>query len=183
MKRKTIVLLALFFFLAISGLIFIQFNWIKDAVDIVDQQYRYNANKALESVVLALERQELIDVIIKEIDPESSDSVTAVIPAGSPLAKKLRGYQPDFELLEMYGLRDPGKPIVLTNAGQKIFISAQEILPFDEEEVSEPSAQALDAGVSTRVSKRIILVENIMEKILHNTPDIRDRIEPEIINA
>lgn len=183
MKRKTIVLLALFFFLAISGLIFIQFNWIKDAVDIVDQQYRYNANKALESVVLALERQELINMIIKEIDPESSDSVTAVIPAGSPLAKKLRGYQPDFELLEMYGLRDPGKPIVLTNAGQKIFISAQEILPFDEEEISEPSAQALDAGVSTRVSKRIILVENIMEKILHNTPDIRDRIDPEKINA
>ena len=83
----------------------------------------------------------------------------------------------------MYGLRDPGKPIVLTNAGQKIFISAQEILPFDEEEISEPSAQALDAGVSTRVSKRIILVENIMEKILHNTPDIRDRIDPEKINA
>ena len=183
MKRKTIVLLALFFLLAISGLIFILFNWIKDAVDIVDQQYRYNANKALESVVLALERQELINMIIKEIDPESSDSVTAVIPAGSPLAKKLRGYQPDFELLEMYGLRDPGKPIVLTNAGQKIFISAQEILPFDEEEISEPSAQALDAGVSTRVSKRIILVENIMEKILHNTPDIRDRIDPEKINA
>jgi hypothetical protein len=50
MKRKTIVLLALFFFLAISGLIFIQFNWIKNAVDIVDQQYRYNAIKLLSQL-------------------------------------------------------------------------------------------------------------------------------------
>lgn len=169
--------------MAISGLILIQLNWIQKAVDIVDQQYRYNANKALESVVLALEKQELINLIIEEIDPESSDSVTAVIPAGSPLARKLRGYQPDFELLEMYGLRDPDKPIVITNAGQKIFILAQEILPFSEEEIHEPSAQAINAGVSSRVSNKIILVENIMEKILHTPPDIRDRIDPQKVNT
>ncbi len=183
MKRKTIVLLAVFFFVAISGLIMIQLNWIKNAVDIVDQHYRYNANKALESVVLALERQELINLIVSEIDPASSDSVTAVIPAGSALAKKLRGYHPDHELLEMYGLRDPGKPIVISNAGQKIIISAQEILPFQEEETLEPSAQAISAGVTKRVTNRIILVENIMEKILRSTPDIRDRIDPQIINT
>ena len=93
MKRKTIVLLAIFFFLVISGLILIQLYWIRNAISITDQQFRYNANKALESVVLDLEAQELIDYIVHEIDPESSDSVTAIIPANSPLASRLRGYQ------------------------------------------------------------------------------------------
>ena len=102
MKRKTIVLLAIFFFLVISGLILIQLYWIRNAISITDQQFRYNANKALESVVLDLEAQELIDYIVDEIDPESSDSVTAIIPANSPLASRLRGYQVRLQTCQSY---------------------------------------------------------------------------------
>lgn len=182
MKRKTIVLLAVFFFLAFSGLILIQLYWIKNAIAITDQQFRYNANKALESVVTDLEQQELIDRIVEEINPESSDSVTAIIPAGSPLARKLHDYQPNERLLEMYGLKDRDNPIVITNAGQKIFISAEDISPFPEEEIPEPSAQNMGAGLSGRVTKKIVFLENIMEKILRTTPDIRERIDPLKLN-
>lgn len=183
MKRKTIVLLAILFFLVISGLIMIQLYWIKGAVTITDQQFRYNANKALESVVLDLEEQELIDRIVEEIEPESSDSITAIVPANSPLAKKLQGYQPDLKQLQMYGLESPDNPIVITTAGQKIYISAREISPFPEEEVNEPSSQAINAGLPRRMSNKVIFLENIMEKILQNTPDIRERINPEKISS
>ena len=183
MKRKTIVFLAIFFFLVISGIILIQLYWIRNAINITDQQFRYNANKALESVVLDLEEQELIDRIIEEIDPGSSDSVTVMIPPGSPLAKKLQGYQPDSKLIEMYGLNNPEKPIEITNAGQKIFISAKEISPFPEEEITEPSAQTISAGLSGRVTNRIVYLESVMEKILQTTPDIRDRMHPEQIRT
>jgi len=183
MKRKIIVLLAIFFSLVISGLILIQFYWIKNAITITDQQFRFNANKALESVALDLEEQELIDRIIDEIDPESSDSVTINIPAGSPLGNRLRGYQTDSKLAELYGLDNSDKPLVITNAGQKIYISAREISPFPEEEITEPSEQIKSAGLSGRVSNKIIYVESIMEKILHTTPDIRERIDPEKING
>ena len=77
---------------------------------ITDQQFRYLANKALESVVLDLEEKELIKNIVEEIDPASTDSVTAIVPANSPLARKLQGYQPNSELLEMYGLNNPDEP-------------------------------------------------------------------------
>jgi signal transduction histidine kinase len=182
MKRKTIVFLAILFFLAISGLILIQLNWIKNAIFITDQQFRYNANKALESVVFALEEQELIDRIIEEIDPESSDSITAIVPANSPLAKKLQGYNPDSKLVKEYGLSNSEKPIVITNAGQKIYISAKDISPIPDEEITEPSAQTISAGVTGRVSNKIIFLESIMKNILHTTPDIRERIVPEKIN-
>ncbi|HQG77215.1 MAG TPA: HAMP domain-containing sensor histidine kinase [Bacteroidales bacterium] len=181
MKRKTIVLLAILFFLAISGLILIQLNWIRNAIAITDQQFRYNANKALESVVLALEEQELIDRIIEEIDPESSDSVTAILPANSPLAKKLKGYKPDPRLLKEYGLSNSDQPVIISNAGQKIFILAKEISPIPDEVITEPSAQATSAGITGRVSNKIIFLESVMQNILHNTPDIRDRIVPEKI--
>jgi len=182
MKRKTIVLLAIFFFLAISGLILIQLYWIKNAISITDQQFRYLANKALESVVLDLEEKELIKSIVEEINPGSTDSVTAIVPANSPLARKLYGYQPNSELLEMYGLNNPDEPIAITSAGHKIFISAEDPSPFPTEEATEPSPQSINSEISGRVSNKIVFLESIMEKILRTTPDIRERIDPENLN-
>jgi two-component system, OmpR family, phosphate regulon sensor histidine kinase PhoR len=182
MKRKTIVLLAIFFFLAITGLILIQLYWIRNAVAITDQQFRYLANKALESVVLDLEEKELLKSIVEEIDPASTDSVTAIVPANSPLARKLQGYQPNTELLENYGLNNPDEPIAITSAGHKIFISEEDASPFPMDETTEPSQQIINSEISGRVSNKIVFLESIMEKILRNTPDIRERIDPENIN-
>jgi two-component system, OmpR family, phosphate regulon sensor histidine kinase PhoR len=182
MKRITIVLLAIFFFLAISGLILIQLYWIRNAIAITDQQFRYLANKALESVVLDLEEKELIKNIMEDIDPSSTDSVTAIVPANSPLAKKLQGYHPDSKLLEMYGLNNPGEPIAITSAGHKIFISSENASPFAPDETTEPSPQISNSEITGRVSNKIVFLEKIMEKILRNTPDIRERIDPQKLN-
>jgi two-component system, OmpR family, phosphate regulon sensor histidine kinase PhoR len=182
MKRRTIVLLAIFFFLAISGLILIQLYWIRNAIAITDQQFRYLANKALESVVLNLEEKELIKNIVADIDPASTDSVTAIVPANSPLAKKLQGYQPNSALLKMYGLNNPEEPIAITSSGHKIFISSENSTPFSTDETTEPSPQITNSEITGRVSNKIVFLEKIMEKILRNTPDIRERINPESLN-
>jgi signal transduction histidine kinase len=182
MKRKTILFLSVFFFLSISGLILIQLYWIRNAITLTDQQFRYLANKALESVVLELEEKELIKNIVDEIDPALSDSVTFVVPANSPLARKLQGAQQNTELLKMYGLNNPELPVAITSSGHKIFIATEDSYPFSPDEVTEPSPQIMTSEITGRVSKKILFLENIMEKILRNTPDIRDRIDPEFVN-
>jgi signal transduction histidine kinase len=168
--------------MAISGLILIQLYWIRNAIEITDQQFRYSANKALESVVLDLEEKELINNIVQELDPALTDSVTAIVPANSPLAKKLHGYQPNSSLLEMYGLNNPNQPIAITSAGHKIFISAEGVSPFSTDDATEPSQQIINSEISGRVSNKIIFLESIMEKILRTTPDIRERINTEDLN-
>ena len=179
MKRSTIALMAVFFFLALSGLIMIQLYWIRNAIEITDQEFRMLANKALESVVLDLEENEIINRIAEEIDSASSDSVTAIVPANSPLARKLRGYQPNSKLLEMYGLNDPDEPIAVTGTGQRIYISDESVSEYLPDESNETSPQSLNAELTGRVSNKIVILENIMDKILYNTPDIRERINPE----
>jgi signal transduction histidine kinase len=182
MKRRTIVLLAIFFFVALSGLILIQLYWIRNAIAITDRQFAYQANKALESVVLDLEEKELIRNIVEDIDPASTDSITVRVPAGSPLAKKLQGYQPNAELLAMYGLNDPDKPVAVTSSGHKIFISSEYSSQYSSIESTEPSPQITNSEITGRVSNKIVFLENIMEKILRTTPDIRERIDPASLN-
>jgi len=183
MKRSTIALLAVFFFLALSGLILIQLYWIRNAINITDQQFRLLANKALESVILDLEEKELINRIVEEIDPASADSVTAVVPANSPLARKLRGYQSNSKLLEMYGLNNPDEPITITSSGQKIFITDEDIADYSSDDSNETSPESLSAELTGRVTNKIVFLENIMDRILYNTPDIRERIDPENLKA
>jgi len=175
MKRITIVLLAVFFFLAISGLLLIQLSWIRNAIMITDQQFRLLANQALESVVLRLEEDELIKRIVDEVNPATSDSVTAVIPANSPLAKRLRIYQPYSELLDLYGLENPEEPITIISSGQRILITSEESV--------ETSPESLSAELTGRVSNKIVVIESIMDKILRNTPDIKERIDPGTLRA
>ena len=82
----------------------------------------------------------------------------------------------------MYGLNNPQEPIAITSAGHKIFISAEDVSPFSTDEPTEPSRQIMNSEISGRVSNKIVFLENIMEKILRNTPDIRERIDPENLN-
>ncbi|MCX6334521.1 MAG: HAMP domain-containing sensor histidine kinase [Bacteroidia bacterium] len=182
MKRKIIVLLAIFFFLAITGIVFIQLYWIRNAIEMTDQQFRTDANKALEAVVLDLEEQELIKNIMEQIDVYSTDSVTAIVPANSPLARKLRGYQPNSELLEIYGLNSKDEPITITSSGQRIVISSEDITAYSHpDELTETSAESISAELKGRVTNKIVFLEKIMDKILSETPDIKERIDPDVL--
>jgi two-component system, OmpR family, phosphate regulon sensor histidine kinase PhoR len=115
---------------------------------------------------------------VDDIDPASTDSITAIVPANSPLAKKLHGYQPNLNLLEMYGVKKVREPIAITSAGHKIFISSEDSSPYTAEEGTEPTRQIMNTEITGRMRNKIVFLENIMEKILRNTPDIRDRIDP-----
>jgi hypothetical protein len=163
MKRRSIVLLAIFFALAITGVIFIQLNWIRNALEIADQQFRYEVNKALESVVQDLEEKELIDKIRETMNPESNDSVTAFIGPNSSIARKLKRSQPYEDLLRRYGLSKRGEPLVINREGQKIIISADEYYSFPAEDAPEMSERDFAAGVNDRISNKIISLESLMD--------------------
>jgi len=174
MKRTSIVLLAVFFFLSITGLILIQVSWIRKAIAVTDQQFRYLANKALESVVLDLEEDEIIKSIVEEIKPAETDYITLHVPTNSPFAQRLQEQPPS--------IRDTvssGETVAITSSGHKIFISAEDLPSYSLREINDPSINVIHSEIQGRVTNKIIFLENLMQKVLRNTPDIRDRIDPE----
>jgi two-component system, OmpR family, phosphate regulon sensor histidine kinase PhoR len=177
MKRNTIFLLAGFFLLALSGLILIQLYWIRNAVNITDQQFRYQVNKALEAVVLNLEENELVKKILDEVSSSTNDSITAVISSNSSLARKLQGFKPNTDLVRRYSISGGDRQIIVDKPGQKIIISAEDFIPFSPDENSEISQSVTQAGISSRVTNRIVSVEKIMEGLFRVPPEIADRLD------
>lgn len=182
MKRKTIVLLAVFFFLAISGLLLVQLYWIGNAISITDQQFRYQVNKALESVVLKLEENELINKIREEAETNGIDSVTAVISANSSIARKIQKQSRPSDLSPEIGLKLGENPVIFDKSGQIIIISSEDITPFadDSPELSPGNNGAL---LSSRLTNKIVSIESVMEKIFSQPEEIAERIDIEELNS
>ena len=178
MKRGTIILLAIFFFLSVTGLIMIQLSWIKKAVAVTDQQFRYLANKALESVVFELEENEIIKCIVEEINLDETDSITVVLSANSSFSQKLQERNLSIRLVER-NAASPDGTVAITSSGHNIFITVENIPSYS----LATSAQATHSEIQNSVTNKIIFLENIMQKVLSNVPDIRNRVDTEDLHA
>lgn len=177
MKRSHIVLLAVFFFLAISALVIIQFRWINNVVSAEDQEFRFGVNEALKEVVSELEEAETYKRIIGEINPKPE-------PAGIEEPPDLSGqHSAESKLLEKYGFDPDVRSVIISRAGYTYLLDSESLESeslFDE---TEPEEQILSAGATARMTNKIISIENIVSRILHETPPLRDRFTPEEINT
>ena len=101
MKRRTIIFIGIPFsilFGAYPGADILDQN----AFETKNQQFRVLVNNSLDAVVLEMEKQETIDSRIEEIDIPMDDSVVAIVPTSSQLARQLLGYQPDSRIHGVY---------------------------------------------------------------------------------
>lgn len=182
MNRRTIIVMAVLFAFALTGLLFIQVYWIDNAIKINDQQFRYQANHALDVVVKELEEKELIDRIMKEIGDVAPDSVTAIVPVRSPLARKIDGYNPISGIhftIRSAELYDPGSIVI----DDRSIISHDRLTDLISEAFPESVYNEGESGITQRVSNKIVSVEAIMESILRETPELRQRIDKDFLNS
>lgn len=183
MKKRTIIILSIVLSLIISGLILVQIYWIRNAIETKNQQFRVMVNSALDAVVSELERQEAIERIFEEINLPSVDSLVAIVPSHSPLAKQLESIENEYGIPELDGLTDPRSSVMVNREGRTIFIYSDEDILWPGDEAPEMSAQSLKAGISGRLNNKTILLENIMGRILSEPPDLNERISKEDISS
>ncbi len=177
MKRSYIVLLAVFFFLAISALVIIQVRWINSVVSAEDQQFRFGVNEALKEVVNELERAETYKRIISEINPEP------VTGTPDDLESVTSQQTDESRLLEKYGFDPSIRSVVINRAGRTYLLNSDSLESESYFETTEPGEQSLTAGAAGRMTNKIISIENIVSRILHETPPLRDRLSSDEINT
>ncbi|MDX9772296.1 MAG: HAMP domain-containing sensor histidine kinase [Bacteroidales bacterium] len=177
MKRAYIVLLAVFFFLAISALVIIQVRWINNVVRAEDQRFRFSVNEALKEVVSDLESTETYNRIISEVNPlpepsgiENNDDLSIQESA-------------EAKLLEKYGFDPDVRSVIINRAGRTYLLNSESLQSSTFLENTEPEEQLLSVGATTRMTNKIVSIENIVSRILHETPPLRDRFTSEEMNA
>lgn len=177
MKRSYIVLLAVFFFLAISALVIIQVRWINNVVSAEDQEFRFAVNEALKEVVSELERAETYKRIMSGIKPEplqDNEQERSDISAQRAAEEKL---------LEKYGFDPDVRSVIISRAGYTYLLDSDSLGVGSFFENAEPGEQTLSAGTTTRMTSKIISIENIVSRILHETPPLRDRFTGDDLNT
>ena len=172
MKRRTIIVFAILSAFVLSGLIFIQVYWITGAIEINDQQFRYQVNRALDAVVKEMEGKELMDRLMREVGDISPDSITAILPAESPIYGKIVGYDPETGIHITTNPGDLFRSDSLTDISRTITLAPDMLNEYLSASIPDTDDETMKAGVVMRVSNTIIYLENIMEKILTETPDL-----------
>lgn len=176
MKRNHIVLLAVFFFIAISGLMVIQVRWINSVVSTEDQEFRFGVNEALKEVITELENTETYKRIVSQINQTDGNEV---LSESTMLARERSAEE---KLLEKYGF-DPSRRTVIINRAGHTYIVRADSLPSElYGEASEPSESSLAAGATGRMTNKVISIENIVSSILRETPPLRDRFTSDELN-
>jgi two-component system phosphate regulon sensor histidine kinase PhoR len=181
MKRRTIILIAILFSIVLSGLILVQIYWLNNAFDAKDQQFRVLVSNSLDAVVRDMEKDELYKRIIDEIDSSSGDSVVAIIPSRSQLARQIQGYQPDSRISGLMGEYDQ-EMSSLGDEGKRIYFLEDDEFYYSDTEAPEMSPESIRAGISGRVNNKTVLLENIMGKLFEDTPPLSERINETEVN-
>jgi two-component system, OmpR family, phosphate regulon sensor histidine kinase PhoR len=176
MKREYTVLLAVFFFLAISALVFIQVRWINSVSGAEDQAFRFGVNDALKEVVSELEKAETYNRIINEINPapQNGQGDEAGNEAEEPSAEE--------RLLEKYGFHPGVRSVIVNRAGRTYLLRSDSIQSDFAAGDTETEALSLTVGAVDRMTGKIVSIENIVSRILHETPPLRDRFTSEDLN-
>jgi two-component system, OmpR family, phosphate regulon sensor histidine kinase PhoR len=175
MKKKYIILLAVFFFLAISGLVFIQFMWIDSVIRTEDQKFRFGVNEALKEVVNQLERTETYKRIMSKMRPESdlsSDSQADVSPN-----------QTLQMMLKRYGFNKGSRTEIIRRSRRSSILAEQQTITERDNDTLYSRAMEVQTGASSRIAGKIISIENIVSQIIREAPPLKDRIDPEEINS
>ena len=122
MKREYTVLLAVFFFLAISALVFIQVRWINSVSSAEDQAFRFGVNDALKEVVSELEKAETYNRIINEINPAAAGRSGTMISSNGA-----EDQSAEARLLEKYGFNPGVRSVVINRAGRTYLLRSDSI--------------------------------------------------------
>ena len=178
MKRKTIPLVSVLFFCVLAGLVLLQLNWLGEAYDMSDQQFRLNANQALEEVVDRLEEEEIINFLFREISAWGEDTLSILYASGLYMDPRLASIQSASALIDTYGLRE------LTGDTFSIPLKEEPVEP-DTTELLDLSGQLMEivdefteASRANRFVNRIYLLQEMIGRLIINPEqNIRERVD------
>lgn len=196
MSRKLIWILTIIISLATLGLIFIQSEWVKVAVEIKEEQFVQSAKTAMGKIISEVEKQETVYQIIEKIKPYSTISSTGkptLSYSASILNQTRSGFRTLQENREVFtihqldSLRIP--PIINLNSGDTLKIDKTGKLDDSFFNLSNSKVRktysdlGLNVGFDNKMINKTIFVEKIVNNMIRIEQPIEKRITQEVLDT
>jgi two-component system, OmpR family, phosphate regulon sensor histidine kinase PhoR len=186
MNQRSIWVLIILMTLALTGLIFVQAFWIKNAITIKESQFDQLVSNSLTTATQNLQKNEAVRLVMEEMEPVGTDTagiamqLKAKTDTGFNMVITYNGMQADSLNLskEREILRVPGKSVPRT----------MDSLVFTEEKpaVSGMGKKKIithkyyfEPGMGKRVLDKKVFLNRIISGMFFIAPEIEKRIRPE----
>ncbi len=196
MRKKWIIILALVMTAVMAGLVYVQYNWISEALRMKEQQFRQMVNTALTNVTTALEQREALAHVMRAAEPDLirdeewimwsnsyNYSVTTVIPDSntSSLGIEIGSENVTVEI--------PVTPGATGSAMDPLTVSGnrpgrENIKPVTPGHIESRVFinDEMKAIFRSRVSRKRNMVEKIVSEMANTRPEVDQRINMELLH-
>ncbi|HZJ74135.1 MAG TPA: HAMP domain-containing sensor histidine kinase [Perlabentimonas sp.] len=193
MRRSAIWILAGLILLATVGLIMVQSEWVKIAIEIKDEQFWQTAKVALENISTEIEKQETIIQVIDEVSPYSTSGTklssrysyhyNTVNRTRSGL-RSLEKKQQVFTIKQLDTLRIPSVASISTTDSLQVIRVDKDlwnIKPIRQRVKNRDFS--LNIPIDEKLINKTIFIENIVDKMIRIEMPIEERIPKEILDT
>lgn len=188
MQKRILWIITIILSITLVGLIFVQTYWIKNAIQIKEEQFNQNVNNALDNIIREIENREMVYHVVNEMEPFDDIS-----PIGTPSIN----YSTNKLNQKAYQLSttDQEKEVFVIHKSDSVSISSQlqslgnkimQINPKTGLKLNETSDQKFFGtfgymDLNEKLNNRTIFIENVVNKYIQIDVELEDRINKEIL--
>jgi two-component system phosphate regulon sensor histidine kinase PhoR len=175
MSKKWIWILSSFMAVAMTGLIFFQIYWVKNAVNVKERQFNQLINKALFEIAYEIQKREAVNFIIDEINPFYFDTTSGLYDTDFK-------FEQDFYFYRSSSGENYNANISVYSTDTFIIIDKDKKNTYSETANNNQNISGKKYQLTPNLKKRIldkqVFVNNVLSKMFRFNPDIENRLNP-----
>jgi len=189
MQKRTLWIITLVLSITLIGLIIVQIHWIRNAIEIKQEQFKQIVNSGLSSIIKEIENREMVYQVVDEIEPYQDISIS-----GSPslnyrlneINQRVFSLSTTNKEKEIFVFRNTDS---LSINKQLQALSSQNMqlnnitnMQFGDFKQNQTIGKLqITSDFTEKLNNRTVFVENIVNKLIQIDVDLKDRIEKETL--
>lgn len=189
MGRKTFWILVGVMSLATIGLIIVQSYWIRNAVTVKEQQFRFLAFRTLGTITQEIEKHEALTYVLGELRPSSIiDSVTFSSGFTINFNHQLYFNNPETGLTGSFFYSERSSRQIANNNSRSIFSKVPPQFSLGDVDsikiFSRPSSLlGRTSQLSHTITNRTVMIEKIIDEMMNYSKCIEDRLDKSLVDS
>lgn len=152
-------------------LIYVQSKWIKNAVEVKEQQFNQNVNNSLTQVVKKLEEREIVMHITSEVISFSIDTTETSILATE-----------NQDLIDSFINMKTSSDFYILSQDTVLVKSENKVLGREDSALNEVITQDdLEENIVTKITNKTFFVENLVNKLIRKKINIEERLDAQVL--